>query len=224
VSEDTKKLLRRLLTKDPTRRIEWMELLKVNITTDGRLVGNKQERLSLVEEDGNAMEGAKLAESGSFPTKEDSVKSLSSSTQAYSPPSTQYPFPYIDMSPTLRRSFKTPSVAKAPPSLRKSPPMNRQQWQRTTLPHTVARIPGGTLPKSAKTKPPNTSSPISSDSSSKSTERPLGASTSQSSSSNPTIPMPSSSPSSSSKRQSRSWSTFATKSQACRSSANYWSV
>jgi serine/threonine protein kinase len=87
VSEDTKKLLRRLLTKDPTRRIEWMELLKVNITAEGKLVGNKQERLSLVEEDGSVMEGAKLAESGSFPTKEE--KSLSSSTQAYSPPSTQ---------------------------------------------------------------------------------------------------------------------------------------
>jgi hypothetical protein len=41
-------LLRRLLTKDPTRRIEWMDLLKVNITSEGRLVGNKQERLSLV--------------------------------------------------------------------------------------------------------------------------------------------------------------------------------
>jgi hypothetical protein len=41
-------MLRRLLTKDPTRRIEWMDLLKVNITSEGRLVGNKQERLSLV--------------------------------------------------------------------------------------------------------------------------------------------------------------------------------
>ena len=62
-------------------------MLKVNITSEGRLVGNKQERLSLVEEDGNVIEGTKLAESGSLPTKEDKI--LSSSTQAYSPPSAQ---------------------------------------------------------------------------------------------------------------------------------------
>ena len=126
MTEDTKKLLRRLLTKDPTRRIEWIELLKVNITTDGRLVGNKQERLSLVEEDGNAIEGAKLAESGSFPTKEDSAKSLSSSTQAYSPPSTQYLFPYSGMSPPLHPSFKLLSVVRALPFSRKSQPTNPQ--------------------------------------------------------------------------------------------------
>ena len=48
VSEDTKRLLKKLLTKDPTKRIEWMELLKINITNEGRLLGNKQERLSLV--------------------------------------------------------------------------------------------------------------------------------------------------------------------------------
>ena len=32
VSEETKRLLKKLLTKDPTKRIEWMELLKINIT------------------------------------------------------------------------------------------------------------------------------------------------------------------------------------------------
>lgn len=39
-----------------------MELLRTNIASDGKLVGNKQERLSLVEEDGNGvLESAKLA-------------------------------------------------------------------------------------------------------------------------------------------------------------------
>jgi hypothetical protein len=32
-----------------------MDLLKINITIEGKLVGNKQERLSLVEEDGNGI-------------------------------------------------------------------------------------------------------------------------------------------------------------------------
>jgi serine/threonine protein kinase len=63
ISEESKKLLRKILTKDPTKRIEWMELLKINIATDGKLVGNKQERLSLVEEDLNGLESAKLSES-----------------------------------------------------------------------------------------------------------------------------------------------------------------
>ena len=49
-----------------------MELLRINITNDGRLVGNKQERLSLVEEDGSGLDSAKLAESTKFtpPSKE----------------------------------------------------------------------------------------------------------------------------------------------------------
>ena len=55
--------MRRLLTKDPTKRIEWMELLRTNIATDGKLIGNRQERLSLVEEDGGSLDNAKLAES-----------------------------------------------------------------------------------------------------------------------------------------------------------------
>lgn len=47
-----------------------MELLRVNITNDGKLVGNKQERLSLVEEDANTLDSAKLAESTKFNPKE----------------------------------------------------------------------------------------------------------------------------------------------------------
>jgi hypothetical protein len=27
------------LTKDPTKRIEWMELLKINISNEGRIIG-----------------------------------------------------------------------------------------------------------------------------------------------------------------------------------------
>lgn len=49
------------MTKDPTKRIEWMELLKINIATDGKLIGNKQERLSLVEDDLTGLEAAKLS-------------------------------------------------------------------------------------------------------------------------------------------------------------------
>jgi len=69
-----------------------MELLRVNITNDGRLVGNKQERLSLVEEDGNTLDSAKLAESTKFTpiAKEQEPKkneSFNNSTQSYSPPS-----------------------------------------------------------------------------------------------------------------------------------------
>ena len=38
-----------------------MELLKINIAIDGKLIGNKQERLSLVEDDLNGLEAAKLS-------------------------------------------------------------------------------------------------------------------------------------------------------------------
>ena len=51
------------MTKDPTRRIEWMELLRTNIANDGKLVGGRQERLSLVEEDNGSLDSAKLTES-----------------------------------------------------------------------------------------------------------------------------------------------------------------
>lgn len=49
MSEETKRLVKRLLTKDPTRRIEWMELLKVNITNEGRIAPDGRGMLSLVE-------------------------------------------------------------------------------------------------------------------------------------------------------------------------------
>ena len=69
-----------------------MELLKINITNEGKLVGNKQERLSLVEEDGNVLDGAKLSESTKLSENSSSGKksegSLITSTQSYSPPST----------------------------------------------------------------------------------------------------------------------------------------
>jgi len=46
-----------------------MELLRVNITNEGKLVGNKQERLSLVEEDATSLDSAKLTESTKGPEK-----------------------------------------------------------------------------------------------------------------------------------------------------------
>ena len=64
-----------------------MELLRTNIATDGKLVGNKQERLSLVEEDGGGiLESAKLAESTKMGFNEKKSDSTTSN-QAYSPPS-----------------------------------------------------------------------------------------------------------------------------------------
>lgn len=66
-----------------------MELLRTNIATDGKLVGNKQERLSLVEDEGG-LDNAKLAESTKFDSKSfDGKKNgeITSSNQSYSPPS-----------------------------------------------------------------------------------------------------------------------------------------
>ena len=93
-----------------------MELLRVNITNDGRLVGNKQERLSLVEEDGNTLDSAKLAESTKFTpiAKEQEPKkneSLNNSTQSYSPPSV-YLSAYLDTRSPISISFhKAPTKA-----------------------------------------------------------------------------------------------------------------
>jgi serine/threonine-protein kinase ULK/ATG1 len=49
ISEETKKLLKRLLTKDPAKRIEWMELLKVNISIEGKIISDGRGVLSLTE-------------------------------------------------------------------------------------------------------------------------------------------------------------------------------
>lgn len=98
ISDELKRLLKRLLTKDPTKRIEWMELLRVHIGNDGKLAANRQERLSLVEEEGGVglesaklMESTKLTESTRGFGGTDSIKkptdTASSSNQSYSPPS-----------------------------------------------------------------------------------------------------------------------------------------
>lgn len=98
ISEELKRLLKRLLTKDPTKRIEWMDLLRINIGNDGKLAANRQERLSLVEEEGGVglesaklMESTKLTEStkgfGSIDSIKKPTDTASSSNQSYSPPS-----------------------------------------------------------------------------------------------------------------------------------------
>lgn len=98
ISEELKRLLKRLLTKDPTKRIEWMDLLRINIGNDGKLAANRQERLSLVEEEGGVglesaklMESTKLTEStkgfGSIDSIKKPTDTVSSSNQSYSPPS-----------------------------------------------------------------------------------------------------------------------------------------
>lgn len=83
MSEETKRLVKRLLTKDPTRRIEWMELLKVNITNEGRIAPDGRGMLSLVEEEGgNILDNAKLLQSSKFtPVKEERIEE----NQSYSP-------------------------------------------------------------------------------------------------------------------------------------------
>jgi serine/threonine-protein kinase ULK2 len=83
VSEETKRLVKRLLTKDPTRRIEWMELLKVNITNEGRIANDGRGVISLVEEEGGSiLDNAKLLQSSKFtPVKEERIEE----NQSYSP-------------------------------------------------------------------------------------------------------------------------------------------
>ena len=53
VSNQTKQLLRRILTKDPQKRIEWMELFQIKISNEGKLIEQKAGRLSLVDDDKN---------------------------------------------------------------------------------------------------------------------------------------------------------------------------
>lgn len=54
--------MRRLLTKDPTKRIEWMDLLKTNISNEGKLIAAK-ERVSLVDDDMGLFDSQKLVSS-----------------------------------------------------------------------------------------------------------------------------------------------------------------
>lgn len=55
VSNEVKQLLRRILTKDPQKRIEWMELFQIKISAEGKLVEQKAGRLSLVDDDKNIL-------------------------------------------------------------------------------------------------------------------------------------------------------------------------
>jgi serine/threonine protein kinase len=84
VSEETKRLVKRLLTKDPTKRIEWMELLKVNITNEG-IANDGRGVLSLGVEEGNILDTAKLLQSSKFTPAKDEKNEES---QSYSPQST----------------------------------------------------------------------------------------------------------------------------------------
>ena len=63
-----------------------MQLLSVNITTEGKLASNKLERLSLVEDDGN-LDNAKLTESTKFDSGPKKGENTTNSNQSYSPPS-----------------------------------------------------------------------------------------------------------------------------------------
>lgn len=81
-------------------------------------MGNKQERLSLVEEDGNALDSAKLAESTKFTPKEQEPKksdNLNNSTQSYSPPSV-YSLHYLATPNPISAIFKA-ATAKVPKEL-----------------------------------------------------------------------------------------------------------
>lgn len=48
VSNETKTLMRRILTKDPQKRIEWMEIFQIKITNEGKLLEQNGSRTSLV--------------------------------------------------------------------------------------------------------------------------------------------------------------------------------
>lgn len=76
------------MTKDPTKRIEWMELLKVNISNDGKLIAGQQDRLLLVEEEGATFDSLKLTESKNLYKEVDiPAKKGETNSQSYSPPS-----------------------------------------------------------------------------------------------------------------------------------------
>ena len=75
VSPQIKNLLRRVLTKDPTKRIEWMELFQQKITNQGKLV-EKKDRLSLMDEDAN--KGKKMFRQVTETTTEDSRSQIGS--------------------------------------------------------------------------------------------------------------------------------------------------
>ena len=55
VSNEVKQLLRRILTKDPQKRIEWMELFQRKISAEGKLVEQKAGSLALVDVDKNIL-------------------------------------------------------------------------------------------------------------------------------------------------------------------------
>lgn len=62
-----------------------MELLKVNITNEGRIANDGRGVLSLMEDEGNVLDGAKLLQSSKFtPVKEE----RNEESQSYSPQST----------------------------------------------------------------------------------------------------------------------------------------
>lgn len=90
VTNETKKLLKRILTKDPTKRIEWMELFQIKISNEGKLLDQGAGKLTLVDEEKSLLRTVKeISSEGTDDTSTSSATSPSSPgaiTNARNPP------------------------------------------------------------------------------------------------------------------------------------------
>lgn len=95
VSNETKQLLRKILTKDPLKRIEWMELFQLKISNDGK-IGEQKGRLSLVDDNKNIFRTVKEVSENNdeIPYNPNSLQSYSKSNNyinSYSSPKNMLP-------------------------------------------------------------------------------------------------------------------------------------
>lgn len=124
VSNETKKLLKRILTKDPQKRIEWMELFQLKISNDGKLLDPIQGRVSLVDDEKNAVREISetstedLPNSGTFPQgaymkKQDNSINSTSNYNSFSSPRSNPNIPSNDLAMSVRQP-KSDDKSKVP--------------------------------------------------------------------------------------------------------------
>jgi serine/threonine protein kinase len=88
VTSETRRLLKRILTKDPQRRIVWMELFQININSEGRFDEPAIRKINLVDEDKRLVREAREIESDEV----SSNSTAGSSHTPHSPSSHNYKF------------------------------------------------------------------------------------------------------------------------------------
>lgn len=121
VSNETKVFLRRLLTKDPTKRIEWMELLSTKISSEGKLAENRTV-LSLTQ-DTPLYESSRMLESGKItPIAAKDDRKEMGSTGSFSPPSHAYSKLDTDIQTAATATVPTPVLPKKRRALTLKPP------------------------------------------------------------------------------------------------------